>query len=139
MEVEPAGPIITSIRNRAGAGARPERWWAACACLLIPLSIGLYFRRLRAVLFVSAPGVLATVLAYAVAYLAFGYLTTATSFLVAFVMGNGTNYAIVLLSRYEELSPAGTAGRPTPPWRLVGACGGPPAWRRWPRRSATCR
>ena len=45
---------------------------------------------------------LATVLAYAVAYLAFGYLTTVTSFLVSFVMGNGTNYAVVLLARYED-------------------------------------
>jgi predicted RND superfamily exporter protein len=101
MEVEPAGPIITSIRNRQ-ALERDLSIVGGLCLVLIPLSIGLYFRRLRAVLFVSAPGVLATVMAYATASLAFGYLTTATSFLVAFVMGNGTNYAIVLLSRYEE-------------------------------------
>ena len=101
MEVEPAGPIVTSIRNRQ-ALERDLTIVGGLCLILIPLSIGLYFRRLRAVLFVSAPGVLATVMAYATASLAFGYLTTATSFLVAFVMGNGTNYAIVLLSRYEE-------------------------------------
>ena len=78
--------------------------------MLIPLSIGLYFRRLRAVLFVMVPAVLATILAYAVAYLVFGYLTTVTSFLVSFIMGNGTNYAIVLLARYEERAPDGPGG-----------------------------
>jgi predicted RND superfamily exporter protein len=101
MVVEPAGPIVTSIRNRQ-ALERDLTIVGGLCLILIPLSIGLYFRRFRAVLFVSAPGLLATVMAYATAWMAFGYLTTATSFLVAFVMGNGTNYAIVLLSRYEE-------------------------------------
>jgi predicted RND superfamily exporter protein len=101
MVVEPAGPIVTSIKNQQ-ALARDLSIVGGLCMVLIPLSIGLYFRRLRAVLFVSAPGVMATVMAYAVAWMAFGYLTTATSFLVAFVMGNGTNYAIVLLARYEE-------------------------------------
>ena len=101
MEVEPTGPIITSIRNRQ-ALERDLTIVGGLCLVLIPLSIGLYFRRLRAVMFVSAPGVLATVLAYATAWLCFGYLTTATSFLVAFVLGNGTNYAIVLMAHYEE-------------------------------------
>ena len=70
--------------------------------ILIPLSIGLFFRRLRAVFFISGPAILATVLAYAVAYLAFGYLNTVTSFLLAFVLGNGTNYAVALLNRYQH-------------------------------------
>ena len=50
-------------------------------------------------------------LAYAVAYLAFGYLTTVTSFLVAFVMGNGTNYAVALLNRYQHERREGLAPR----------------------------
>jgi predicted RND superfamily exporter protein len=101
MEVQMAGPIITSIRNRE-ALQRDLVLVATLCALLIPLSMALYFRRARAVLFVAVPAVMATVLAYAVAYLAFGYLTTVTSFLVSFVMGNGTNYAVVLLARYEE-------------------------------------
>jgi predicted RND superfamily exporter protein len=101
MDVQMAGPIITNIRNRE-ALQRDLTWVAALCGFLIPLSIGLYFRRAQSVLFVAAPAVMATVLAYAVAYLAFGYLTTVTSFLVSFVMGNGTNYAVVLLARYEE-------------------------------------
>ena len=57
------------------------------------------------------------------------------SFLVAFVMGNGTNYAVALLNRYHrpaaQVSPA-NGGPCAALWR-------PPAWRRWPRRSATPR
>ena len=106
-----AGPIITSIRNRE-ALQRDLVLVATLCAILIPLSIALFFRRARAVLFVAAPAVLATVLAYAVAYLAFGYLTTVTSFLVSFVMGNGTNYAVVLLARYEEQRRHGEAVRP---------------------------
>ncbi len=111
MEVQVAGPIITSIRNRE-ALQRDLVFVATLCAFLIPLSIALYFRRARAILFVVAPAVLATVLAYAVAYLAFGYLTTVTSFLVSFVMGNGTNYAVVLLARYEEQRRHGEAVRP---------------------------
>ena len=102
MDVEAAGPIVTPIRSRQALERDLVKVATLCG-LLIPLAIGLYFRRVRAVLFVTIPAALATLLAYAVAYLAFGYLTTVTSFLVSFIMGNGTNYAIVLLARYHDL------------------------------------
>lgn len=111
MDVEPAGPIVAPIRNRE-ALERDLVWVAAVCALLIPLSIGIYFGRARAVLFVAAPAVLATVMAYGVAYFVFGYLTAVTSFLVSFVMGNGTNYAVVLLSHYEDRRRAGVAAHP---------------------------
>ena len=41
-------------------------------------------------------------LAFAVAELAFGYLNSSTAFLGSIILGNGINYAIVLMSRYEE-------------------------------------
>ena len=41
-------------------------------------------------------------MAFAVADLAFGYLTSSTAFLGSIILGNGINYAIVLMSRYEE-------------------------------------
>ena len=43
-----------------------------------------------------------TVVAFAVAELAFGYLSSSTAFLGSIIIGNGINYAIVLMSRYEE-------------------------------------
>jgi uncharacterized protein len=118
MEVEIAGPIVTSIRTQE-ALQRDLTLVATVCGILIPLSIGLFFRRLRAVFFITAPAVLATVLAYAVAYLAFGYLTTVTSFLVAFVMGNGTNYAVALLNRYQQQRREGLALRVA----VLEACG----------------
>jgi uncharacterized protein len=108
MEVQVAGPIVTPIRNRQ-ALQRDLTWVGTLCVVLIPLSIGLYFRRARAVLFVGAPAAMATVLSYGVASLAYGYLTTVTSFLVSFIMGNGTNYAVVLLARYEEQRRQGDA------------------------------
>ena len=41
-------------------------------------------------------------MAFAVAELAFGYLNSSTAFLGSIIIGNGINYAIVLMSRYEE-------------------------------------
>ena len=101
MDVEPAGSVVTALRNRAGL-QRDLALVASLCAVLIPLSIGLYFRRPKAVLFVLVPATLATVMAYGVAWLVFGYLTTVTSFLVSFIMGNGTNYAVMLLAHYEE-------------------------------------
>ena len=66
------------------------------------LSIGLYFRRLRAVPLTGIPAAMGTVMAFAVADLAFGYLNSSTAFLGSIIIGNGINYAIVLMSRYEE-------------------------------------
>jgi hypothetical protein len=41
-------------------------------------------------------------MAFAMAELAFGYLNSSTAFLGSIIIGNGINYAIVLMSRYEE-------------------------------------
>ena len=70
--------------------------------LLVALSIGLYFRKLRAIFLTGVPAVIGAIMAFAVADLAFGYLTSSTAFLGSIILGNGINYAIVLMSRYEE-------------------------------------
>ncbi len=74
----------------------------AVCLLLVALSIGLYFRKIRAIFLTGVPAVIGAVVAFAVAYLAFGYLTSSTAFLGSIILGNGINYAIVLMSRYEE-------------------------------------
>ena len=72
-------------------------------CLtIVALSIGLYFRRWRSIPLTGAPAAMGTVMAFAVAELAFGYLNSSTAFLGSIIIGNGINYAIVLMSRYEE-------------------------------------
>jgi predicted RND superfamily exporter protein len=101
MIVEPAGPIVTGIASRKAV--EHDIWQVTITCLIVvAISIGLYFRRSRAVPLTGAPAVLGTVMAFAVAQLAFGYLNSSTAFLGSIIIGNGINYAIVLMSRYEE-------------------------------------
>ncbi len=101
MEARTAGPVLTGAQNRASLERDVIRVTALCT-VLIGIALVLFFRSARAVLLVTVPAVIGTVLTYAVAYLALGYITTVTGFLVAFVMGNGTNYAIVFLALYGE-------------------------------------
>ena len=99
LEARTAGPVLTGAQNRTSLEQDVVRVTVLCT-VLITIALALFFRSARAVLLVGVPAVLGTVLTYAVAYLGLGYITTVTAFLVAFVMGNGTNYAIVFLALY---------------------------------------
>jgi predicted RND superfamily exporter protein len=101
MRVEVAGPIATAIASRA-AVERDIAWVSGICISVVVLSIGLYFRRLRALPLTAIPAGIGAVIAFAVAQLAFGYLNSSTAFLGSIILGNGINYAIVLMSRYEE-------------------------------------
>jgi uncharacterized protein len=101
MRADVAGPIATAIAARA-AIERDILWVTVICVTIVALSIGLYFRRLRAIPLTGIPAAVGTAMAFAVAELAFGYLTSSTAFLGSIIIGNGINYAIVLMSRYEE-------------------------------------
>jgi predicted RND superfamily exporter protein len=101
MRVQPGGPVATAIASRRAI--ERDILSVTITCLLVvALSIGLYFRRPRAVPLIGIPALVGAVLAFAVARLAFGYLNSSTAFLGSIIVGNGINYAIVLMSRYEE-------------------------------------
>ena len=94
MRAEVTGPIATAIASRQAV--ERDIFWVTITCLtLVALSIGLYFRRLRAIPLTGVPAVLGTMMAFAVAELAFGYLNSSTAFLGSIILGNGINYAIV--------------------------------------------
>jgi predicted RND superfamily exporter protein len=78
------------------------------AVAVILLAIAVYFRSAWALVVIAAPVALGVVAAYAFARLAFGYVNTAGAFLGAIIVGNGINYPIVLLARYQELRARGT-------------------------------
>ena len=101
MKVEPAGPIVTGIASRRAVERDIVSVTITCL-IVVAISIGLYFRRWRAIPLTGVPAVMGTVMAFAVAELAFGYLNSSTAFLGSIIIGNGINYAIVLMSRYEE-------------------------------------
>jgi len=108
MRAEVAGPIATAIATRQ-AVERDILWVTVTCLVLVCLSIGIYFRRLRAIPLTGIPAALGAVVAFAVAQLAFGYLNSSTAFLGSIIIGNGINYAIVLMSRYEEDRARGVA------------------------------
>jgi predicted RND superfamily exporter protein len=101
MTAQVAGPIATGIANRQAVIDDIKMVTAICVVIVV-LSIGFYFRRLRAIPLTGIPAAIGAAVAFAVAELAFGYLTESTSFLGSIIVGNGINYAIVLMSRYEE-------------------------------------
>jgi predicted RND superfamily exporter protein len=101
MRAEVAGPIVTAIANRKAIEDDIKLVAFICGTV-VAISIGVYFRRVRAVFLTGIPAAIGTALAFATAELAFGYLNNATGFLGSIIFGNGINYAIVLMSRYEE-------------------------------------
>jgi len=67
--------------------------------------LGLYligYRRLGALLYSSVPLVVGQALTFAIAFMVFGHLNSASSGFVAMVMGLGTDFTIVMYARYVE-------------------------------------
>jgi predicted RND superfamily exporter protein len=66
------------------------------------LVIGLYFRRLRAILFVLTPLIMGVLWTLAAGFLIFGELTTITVFIFAILLGLSIDFSIHLLSGYDH-------------------------------------
>ncbi|MGD0838766.1 MAG: MMPL family transporter [Polyangia bacterium] len=108
MESFVGGPVATAIASRAAV--EHDILWVTVTCLVIvALSLVLYFRRLRFLPLIATSGAIGTVMAFAVAKLAFGYVNSSTAFLGSIILGNGINYAIILMSRFEEYRAAGNS------------------------------
>ena len=106
MKAEVLGPVATLIANRQ-AVERDILWVTGTCVVVVALSILLFFRRWRAVPLIGVPAVIGTVMAFAAAQLLFGYVNSSTAFLGSIIVGNGINYAIILMSRYQEQRAAG--------------------------------
>jgi hypothetical protein len=102
------GPVATAVIARQ-AVERDILWVTISCAAVVALSILLYFRRVRSVPLIGIPAVMGTVMAFAVAKLAFGYVNSSTAFLGSIILGNGINYAIILLARYQEERSSGVA------------------------------
>jgi predicted RND superfamily exporter protein len=101
MTVAVMGPVATAVIARQ-AVERDILWVTVSCAIVVALSILLYFRRLRSVPLIGIPAVMGTVMAFAVAKLAFGYVNSSTAFLGSIILGNGINYSIILMARYQE-------------------------------------
>jgi uncharacterized protein len=102
MVAHVGGPVATLIATRA-AMERDILWVTITCLLVVALSLWAYFRRRRAVPLVGVSAMIGTVMAFAMAELLFGYVNSSTAFLGSIILGNGINYGIILISRYQEL------------------------------------
>jgi hypothetical protein len=109
MVAHVGGPVATLIATRA-AVERDIVWVTVTCLLIVALSLWAYFRRFRAVPLVGVSALIGTVMAFAMAELLFGYVNSSTAFLGSIILGNGINYGIIFISRYQELRAEGLLG-----------------------------
>jgi predicted RND superfamily exporter protein len=79
----------------------------ALATALVLAAVVLFFRSAWALVVIALPVALGVGGAYAFAAAAFGYVNTSGAFLGAIILGNGINYPIVLLARYQDFRARG--------------------------------
>ena len=100
------GPVASMIASRQ-AVERDILWVTVSCFLIVAISLWIYFRTWRAIPLVGLSAVIGTTAAFAVAELLFGYVNSSTAFLGSIILGNGINYGIVLIARYQELRAEG--------------------------------
>ena len=76
---------------------------ATAVCVtLVCLVVIVFYGRFRAIPFVGIPALMGVAFAFGMAELLFGYLNASTAFMGSIVVGNGINFPIIQLARYEE-------------------------------------
>lgn len=101
LTVELTGGVSSALAERH-ALENDLVWATTVSVVLIFLSIVLFYGRLSAVPLSTVPALIGVTLALAFAQLVFGYLNSSTAFMGSIIVGNGVNYAIIQLARYEE-------------------------------------
>jgi predicted RND superfamily exporter protein len=110
MTVGLTGDVTAQLEERAAL--ERDLVWATAVCVtLVCLVVVLFYGRVRALPLVGAPALVGVALALAAAERCFGYLNASTAFLGSIVVGNGINFPIVQLARYQEERRAGAAPR----------------------------
>jgi predicted RND superfamily exporter protein len=106
MKIGYSGQVFESVQERKAL--ENDLVWATGICiLLVALAVALFYGRLRAIPLMAAPALCGTALAFGLADLLYGYLNASTAFLGSIIIGNGINFAIIQLARYEEERRAG--------------------------------
>jgi predicted RND superfamily exporter protein len=101
LEIGFSGEIESNLEERRAL--ERDLVGATVLCLLLVCGVvWIYYGRARALVLMALPAALGTVLAFAVAELVFGHLNSSTAFLGSIILGNGINFAIIQMARYEE-------------------------------------
>ena len=109
VEIGMAGDIVLTIAEH-DAILDGMLLAVAVTVALVLLALLLYYRSLVLVAGLSWSLLVGTLATFAFARVAVGHLNLATAFLSSIVIGNGINFGIVLLARYQEANRAGTVG-----------------------------
>jgi predicted RND superfamily exporter protein len=110
MTVRLTGDVMAQLEERHALES--DLAWATAVCVtLVALVVVLFYGRLRALPMVALPALIGVAVAFGAAELLFGYLNASTAFLGSIVVGNGINFPIITLARYEEARRSGEAPR----------------------------
>lgn len=101
IEIKFAGKYKKNIENLKLISGELKKT-SIIAFVLILISIGLYFRRFRAIFYIFFPLIIGILFTFGVTGFIFGYLNLITSFLVAILLGLGIDHGIHIYSRYIE-------------------------------------
>jgi len=110
MTVRLTGDVMAQLEERQALES--DLVWATAVCVtLVGLVVVLFYGRFRALGLVALPALIGVATAFGAAELLFGYLNASTAFMGSIVVGNGINFPIIALARYEEARRAGSPPR----------------------------
>lgn len=101
MTVGLTGEVKTGIEERDALASDMKTIGILAFLAILALLVG-YYRSLRMIIVIGLPMLLGLVAAFALAFVAIGYLNSATAFLTSIIAGNGINFPIILSARYFE-------------------------------------
>ncbi|HEX4461892.1 MAG TPA: MMPL family transporter [Polyangia bacterium] len=110
MKVGLTGDVMSQIEERAALESDLVTATAVCIVLVCFVVI-VFYGRFRAIPFVGIPALMGVAFAFGMAELLFGYLNASTAFMGSIVVGNGINFPIIQLARYEEERRSGKSPR----------------------------
>ncbi len=101
MQVGLTGDVMSQLEEREALENDLVKATAVCVTLVC-LVVIVFYGRFRAIPFVGIPALMGVAFAFGMAELLFGYLNASTAFMGSIVVGNGINFPIIQLARYEE-------------------------------------
>jgi hypothetical protein len=110
MQVGLTGDVMSQLEERHALESDLLMATAVCVTLVC-LVVIVFYGRFRAIPFVGIPALMGVAFAFGMAELLFGYLNASTAFMGSIVVGNGINFPIIQLARYEEERRSGKSPR----------------------------
>ena len=101
IKVGLTGEVKTGMEERDALASDMKTIGILAFFAILALLVG-YYRSMRMITVIGLPMLLGLAAAFALAFVAIGYLNSATAFLTSIIAGNGINFPIILSARYFE-------------------------------------